>query len=208
MSVLDKLVRALLTRQQKSRRAAGQRAKAVLRRFPAATGLIGCEVGVYRGEMSAAMLARNLRLRLVLVDSWEGDGQAYQPQNSDSKTRMSSGQMEGHYRTTLAAIGFATDRAEVRRMRSLEAAAAFPDGHFDFVFIDADHSYEGCRSDIAAWKGKVKPGGWLCGHDYMTKPGRDLGVIRAVDEFCSSHGLALETDANSTWFTRLAPRSS
>jgi hypothetical protein len=204
MSILDKFIRSFLTRRQKQQRAASQRAKAVLRRFPTAAELIGCEVGVYRGEMSAAMLARRPRLRLSLVDSWEGEGQAYHTQN-DSKTRMSCDQMEKHYKATLAAIGFATDRADVRRMRSLEAAASFPEGYFDFVFIDADHSYEGCRNDIAAWKGKVKPGGWLCGHDYKTKSDRDIGVIRAVDEFCISHGLTLETDANSTWFTRLVP---
>jgi Methyltransferase domain len=205
MPLLDKVVRPFLTSKQKSERAAAQRAEAVLRRFPAAADLIGCEVGVYRGEMSAAMLARNPRLRLVLVDSWEGGGQAYQTQR-DFMARLASDEMEGHYGATLAAIGFATDRVDVRRTRSLEAAAVFAEASFDFVFIDADHSYEGCRNDIAAWKGKVKPGGWLCGHDYVTKPGRDVGVIRAVDEFCSSHRLTLETDANWTWFTRMLPR--
>ena len=204
MSILDKFVRSFLTSNQRRQRAAVQRAKAVLRRFPAAAELICCEVGVYRGDMSAAMLARNPRLRLVLVDSWEGEGRAYQTQN-DPKARMSSDQMEGHYRATMAVVAFATGRVDVRRMRSLEAAASFPEGYFDFVFIDADHSYEGCRDDIAAWKGKVKPGGWLCGHDYKTKPGRHIGVMRAVDEFCIRHGLTLETDANSTWFLRLVP---
>jgi methyltransferase family protein len=202
MPILDRLVRSVLTSKQKSVRAATLRAKAVLRRLPAAVDLIGCEVGVYRGEMSAAMLARHPRLRLVMVDSWEGDGQAYLTQ-ADTLARLASDEMEGHYGATLAAIGFAMDRADIRRMRSLEAANSFPDGHFDFVFIDADHSYEGCRNDIAAWKRKVKPEGWLCGHDYVTKPGRNVGVIRAVDELCSSHGLMLETDANWTWFTQL-----
>ena len=202
MSILDWFARSFLTSKQKRQRAAAQRAKAVLRRFPAAAELIGCEVGVYRGDMSAAMLARNLRLRLVLVDSWEGEGQAYQTKN-DSKARMSSDQMEANYRATMSVVAFATGRVDVRRMRSLQAAASFPEGYFDFVFIDADHSYEGCRDDIAAWKGKVKPGGWLCGHDYKTKPGRHIGVMRAVDELCITHGLTLETDANSTWFTRL-----
>ena len=36
--------------------------------------------------------------------------------------------------------------------------------------------------------------------------GLDFGVIRAVDEFCSSHALTLETDANFTWFARLMSR--
>jgi hypothetical protein len=205
MAILDKVVRSFLTSKQKNDRAVALRAKAVLRRLPSAADLIGCEVGVYRGEMSAAMLSHNPGLRLVLIDSWEGDGQAYHTQG-DAKARISSNEMEEHYRATLTATGFAKGRADVRRMRSLEAVASFPDEHFDFVFIDADHSYEGCRKDIAAWRGKVKPGGWLCGHDYMTKAGWDFGVIRAVDEFCSSQGLALETDANFTWFTRLTPR--
>src|SRR5262245_51006880 len=207
MPILDRLVRSILTRKQKSARAAALRAKAVLRRLPAATNLIGCEVGVYRGEMSAVMLAHNTRLRLVLVDSWEGDGQAYHSLG-DAKARISSAEMEEHYRATLSAINFAKDRANVRRLRPLEAAASFPDEYFDFVFIDADHTYEGCRKDITAWRRKVKPGGWLCGHDYMTKAGLDFGVIPAVDEFCSSHELALETDANFTWFTRLVPRAA
>lgn len=202
MSILDKLIRAILTTEQKRQRAAAARANAVLRRFPASAELIGCEIGVYRGSMSAAMLTRNPRLRLVLVDSWEGEGHAYQTKD-DSKARMSTDEMERHYKTAVGAVEFAKDRVDVRRMRSLEAAAAFPEKHFDFVFIDADHSYEGCRDDIAAWKGKVKPGGWLCGHDYKIKPGRHIGVVRAVDEYCESHGLTLETDANTTWFTRM-----
>jgi hypothetical protein len=205
MSIVDKLVRSVLTKKQKQQHAATQRAKAVLRRLPSMAQVIGCEVGVYRGEMSAVMLARNPCLHLVMVDSWEGEGLAYHTQN-DSKARLSSDQMEKHYRATLAAVAFAMERADVRRMRSLEAAVSFPERFFDFVFIDADHSYEGCREDISAWKGKVKPGGWLCGHDYRVKPGRDIGVVRAVNDFCRSNGLELETDANFTWFTRITVR--
>lgn len=54
-----------------------------------------------------------------------------------------------------------------------------PDGHFDFVFIDAGHSYEAVRKDIANYRSKVKPGGWFGGHDYHPK---FPGVIRAVGE--------------------------
>lgn len=48
----------------------------------------------------------------------------------------------------------------------------------DLVFIDADHRYGSVKEDIAAWTPHVKPGGILCGHDYVSFP----GVRRAADE--------------------------
>jgi cephalosporin hydroxylase len=67
------------------------------------------------------------------------------------------------------------------RMTSLEAANLYADNSLDFVFIDADHSYEGVISDIKAWFPKVKVGGHIAGHDYneIDWP----GVVKAVDEF-------------------------
>jgi len=37
---------------------------------------------------------------------------------------------------------------------------------FDMIFIDADHSEEGIRSDIAAWMPHLKQGGYAVFHDY------------------------------------------
>lgn len=61
------------------------------------------------------------------------------------------------------------------QMPSVEAAEVVPD--VDFVFIDADHSYEAVRADIAAWKGKCK---FLCGHDFSAY---HPGVVLAVQEY-------------------------
>lgn len=36
---------------------------------------------------------------------------------------------------------------------------------FRFVFIDADHSYEGCKADYEVWSRWVQPGGVLAFHD-------------------------------------------
>lgn len=60
---------------------------------------------------------------------------------------------------------------------SLEIAKDYADDSLDLVFIDGDHSFEGCSADIRAWLPKVKIGGYLAGHDYeSTYP----GVIAAV----------------------------
>ena len=98
---------------------------------------------------------------------------------------------------------FAKDRANIIRLRSTEAAEIVSDASRDFVFIDADHSYEGCAADIAAWAPKVKPGGWLCGHDYDVPQFPKFGVKQAVDEFIEKNGLLLELGENFTYFIRI-----
>lgn len=37
----------------------------------------------------------------------------------------------------------------------------------DMVFIDGDHSHEGCKADIQAWIPNLKAGGILAVHDYL-----------------------------------------
>jgi hypothetical protein len=67
------------------------------------------------------------------------------------------------------------------------------------VFLDADHSYEGVKEDWFEWRPKVKPGGWLAGHDYGDKR---FGVKQAVDESLAFWH-KLELDVDLTWFVRL-----
>jgi hypothetical protein len=179
-----------------------RRASAILERIAPLTKPVGCEIGVRRADMSSILLEEKPDLFLVMVDSWEGGGRAYTVTEGEGVATYSDEKQETNYRTALAVTEFASARRKVCRMRSAEAAAQFPDRHFDFVFIDADHSYEGCKADIAAWEAKVKPGGWLCGHDYDNTHHPEFGVKRAVDEYCAARGLVLETGGNFTWFAR------
>ena len=52
----------------------------------------------------------------------------------------------------------------------------------DLIFIDADHSYEGCSADIKAYESKVKTGGLLTGHD-IDYPGVNRAVRELVKKF-------------------------
>ena len=82
---------------------------------------------------------------------------------------------------------------------STESAERFADKSIDLVFIDADHSREGVRTDLIAWVPKVKPGGVISGHDYgsHTYP----AVAEVVDEFFRDHPHAVKLDANKVWWT-------
>jgi GR25 family glycosyltransferase involved in LPS biosynthesis len=77
-------------------------------------------------------------------------------------------------------------RIVAHRCTSLAAAAQFDDGSLDFVFLDARHTFEDVRQDLAAWWPKLRPGGLFAGHDYAHWP----GVRAAVDAFRAEHGLA------------------
>jgi hypothetical protein len=98
---------------------------------------------------------------------------------------------------------FAEDRREVLQSDSVTAARQTPDRSLDFVFVDADHSYAGCSGDLRAWHSKVRPGGFLCGHDYHAPDYPTWGVKRAVDEFARDHSLTVELGEDDTWFIRM-----
>jgi predicted O-methyltransferase YrrM len=63
--------------------------------------------------------------------------------------------------------------------------ATFPHAHFDWIYIDADHSYEGVLRDANAAAPKVKPGGFLVFNDFAHADPflGTYGVQRAVADF-------------------------
>lgn len=65
------------------------------------------------------------------------------------------------------------------RLDSVSASKLYKDESLDFIFIDADHSYEAVLLDLHNWMPKLKRGGHIAGHDYFN----DEGVRRAVKYF-------------------------
>jgi hypothetical protein len=63
----------------------------------------------------------------------------------------------------------------------------FPDEHFDWIYIDGDHSFEGVSKDIAVAKTKIKRNGLLVFNDYTVFSPLErcqYGVQRAVNDLC------------------------
>jgi hypothetical protein len=65
----------------------------------------------------------------------------------------------------------------------------------DMVFLDGSHEYDELKRDIETWRGRLAPGGLLCGHDYAENwP----SVRQAVDECVTGAQIAPET---TIWYT-------
>lgn len=82
-------------------------------------------------------------------------------------------------------------------------APQFANNTIDFVYLDSDHKYEAIKSEIEAWYPKVRKGGVLAGHDYVTGSHiEEFGVIPAVTEFIERENLTLHTtdEAYSSWW--------
>lgn len=155
------------------------------------------EIGVFDGANSGWLLARMPLLTLYMVDPWRVYSDSLQPD-----AHQDAGKWDRVRRMALARTDFAGSRRIVLPMSSADAVSEIPDGSLDMPFIDANHTYEFVTRDLVAYWDKVKPGGWLAGHDYERKPPRIYGVFDAVNEFVERKGLALELDEDATWFVR------
>lgn len=136
--------------------------------------IVGAEIGVGSGPCSAQLLTRLPTLHLWAVDHWPV---GYPTERGGPMTAEWQARVRATYMTLVPQFA---PRLTVLERPSLEGAAFLDDGTLDFVFIDADHSYEGCLADIDAWTPKVRRGGWIIGHDYCAA--RYPGVIKAVEE--------------------------
>ena len=132
------------------------------------------ELGAWKGRSSAFLVveARNKspNIKIHIVDTWLGSG--------EHTARMT----DGLYEKFISNMSPLNGHYQAHRMTTDEAAQLFEDGSLDAVFIDADHTYDAVKKDIANWMPKIRKGGILAGHDYIhTWP----GVIQAVNESIS-----------------------
>lgn len=52
------------------------------------------------------------------------------------------------------------------KTNSTEAALLFENSSVDMVYIDSDHSSENVEKEIKTWFPKIKPSGYISGHDF------------------------------------------
>lgn len=127
-------------------------------------GCIAVEIGSFKGK-SSAYIASGLTpgARLACVDVWENRAMPYDPPED----------VLPEFQRNVAPF---RDTIDIHRGLSADIARTWR-ALIDLLFIDGDHSYEGCLTDIDAWLPHVRPGGWVAFHD----SGQE-GVARAIRE--------------------------
>lgn len=81
-----------------------------------------------------------------------------------------------------------TEHVRLIVARTTEAATRW-EGPIDYLYVDADHSYDGCVADLEAWWPHLRVGGLLAGDDYGDAR---QGVTQAWDMFETLHDQKFE----------------
>lgn len=163
----------------------------------------GVEIGVKQGEFSKHILEHWKGMKLYLVDPWASqDTTVYDETHHDHNS---------DYECCLNNIKPYEGKYEIIRDFSNNAYKQFEDEFFDFIYIDANHSYEAVKEDLTLWYPKLKKGGLFCGDDYTYKPeepnifeGYSFGVRRAVDEFAQLHKKNVSIELTGEWYYKNA----
>jgi hypothetical protein len=136
----------------------------LLARLP--RGGVVAELGVLHGDFSREILQNVAPTELHLIDN-------------DDKTP--AGILETEY----------PGRVFMHIGDSVETLAGFDDEYFDWIYIDAQHSYEGVSRDISVSCRKIKKDGMLIFNDYTPWSYVEMqpyGVVAAVNELCVTEG--------------------
>lgn len=162
---------------------------------------IVAEIGVFKGKFSSQIISIMNPNQLHLIDFWP------------EETIQSSG--ERIIGTDACKFVRNTFESEIKNNKvvlhrglSSQVSQEFPDEHFDWIYIDAGHSYAEVKSDLHCWYPKVKTGGFITGHDYIEKTW--YGVVGAVNEFLKQKPLAFialtaESHGSRSWVLKKLP---
>lgn len=118
------------------------------------------DIGTFHGRsavcMAGGMVDNNVKGHIITVDSYQKRGMSsrfLKCLRTPEKVRATLEERELAFYVTIV------------KGLSAEVAKDFQDKEFVFLFIDADHSYAGCKADFEAWSPLVQSGKEIAFHD-------------------------------------------
>jgi predicted O-methyltransferase YrrM len=148
------------------------------------------EVGSWLGQsasyMAVEIINSNKNIKFYCVDTWSGS------EEHKEYDVIKNNELYEKFLNNIEPVKHAITPI---RLPSIEASKDFTDNSLDCVFIDAGHDYESVKNDIAAWYPKVKSGGLLAGHDFVSW----ATVTQAVMEFLNTNKYNLVINSEFCW---------
>lgn len=155
--------------------------------------LLGClpedatvaEIGVAAGDFSQAILDHGKASKLHLIDPWVFQDRADYRRDGTNSSEEAHHARYGHVMRRFAPE-ISSGKVVLHREFSEQALPCFDQHYFDWVYIDAMHTKQAVLDDLSLVWPKVKPDGFILGHDYTNGPQADVqgfGVVEAVNEF-------------------------
>ncbi len=163
------------------------------------------EIGVLRGVFTRALLEISAPRELHLIDAW---WELYGEQYPDWQEHTDFGTLATReaYRQVVELVERHRGEVDCRIHvgDDLEILERFPDGHFDWVYLDTSHSHDQTRRELAVLERKVGRHGLIAGDDW--RPGRTHpGVAAVVGELVARGRWELsELDPLGQWLLRPA----
>ena len=133
------------------------------------TNLKMIEIGSYMGESTMLFASINIFNEIHSIEPFEGNEEFNDLFGYDWEM------VKNEYLTNTRYW----DNIRLWEDYSYDVADKFVDESFDFVYVDAIHTYDEVKNDLQLYLPKVKQGGFIGGHDYMDY---FEGCKKAVDE--------------------------
>jgi SAM-dependent methyltransferase len=148
---------------------------------------VGAELGVFRGQFSPYLFLHTNAVKLHLIDPWffltAHWSWAIGNKSTVDAVRKILKRWQKEIEEQKIFVHIGDDR---------EVLKTFPDGYFDWVYLDSSHQYEHTAEELFILKDKVKPKGIIAGDDWRPDPKhRHHGVYKAVTEFRKQYGYSI-----------------
>lgn len=188
----------------------------ILKHIPKNT--VGAEIGVWMANTSKKILDKTNPSHLYLVDPWSVEPYKNQVNNEhesyenylEKYSRVTGGRDEEAFKTfydkvynDVVAKMAKYPNATVLRMTSKEFFETF-DKKLDWIYIDGDHSYEGCYQDLTGCLNVIATNGIIFGDDYAwEKNNGKPGVTKAVNQFIAENKFTIKQLGNREYMIRI-----
>ncbi len=155
------------------------------------------EVGSFAGESTRVFLEAGRHVHAI--DPWDNASRDRLHEgapdfNPNHRWHFDMSEAERRFDELLVLF---PDRLTKRKGYDLQFADSYADGSLDAVYLDAVHTYEDTLAAIRRWQPKVRRGGLLCGHDYVSW---FPGVVEAIRE---TVGEPKRVFADSSWLVHM-----